>query len=328
MLRKGLSLGNNMPPTLMRDAVQTAEKLGYEICWVTEGLGREAPTLLASMAGCTSTIRLGTAILPIYTRSATLMAQLCLSLDELSGGRFTLGLGVSHEDEMWPQHGIELERPFQRTREYVHVIKELLARGRISYHGRVVTVPDATFTIPMPEKPVPIYLAAIGPQMAKLAGQIADGVLFTMSTADYLKEAIAGLKEAAGEAGRDPSTMQMAGTVMTYLGPEAEKGARGHIAGFLRKPFFQNMLRGSGFAAEVDKIAAAWREGDAQKASGAVTERMMDELAMAGDPATWRSKVLKRREAGLDLVCPYLTPRIGGPEQLMEAIHLMAKALE
>ena len=329
MSRIGLSLNNQIPPAIMQEAAQVAEGLGYELCWVTEGIGREATTLLASMAGHTSTIRLGTGILPIYTRTATLMAQLCLSLDELSGGRFTLGLGVSHEDEMWPEHGIKLEKPFQRTREYVHVIKETLKHGHISFEGQVITVPNVSFNFPMPEEPVPIYLAALGPQMAALGGEIADGVHFSMSTVDYLAEAISGLKEAARRAGRDPAQVTVSGAVMTALGPQGDEKCRRHIAGFLRKPFFQHIIRDSGYSADVDKIIAAQKEGGLDKAGRAVPDRMLDELAMSGDPKTWRDKVEKRRKAGVDVVCPYFSAHGPVPgEFVIDGIRAMAEVLK
>lgn len=329
MIRIGLSLNNQIPPAIMHEAVRVAEELNYELCWVTEGIGREATTLLASMATITSNIRLGTGILPIYTRTATLLAFTSLSMYELTKGRFILGLGVSHEDEMWPEHGIKLEKPFQRTREYVHVIRNLLKDGHISFDGKVIKVPKVSFNFPMPAKQVPIYIAALGPQMAALAGEIADGVHFSMSTTEYLGEAINGMKEAARNAGRDPKQITVSGAVMTALGSEGEEKCRRHIAGFLRKPFFQYIIRSSGYSDAVDKIISAQKEGGLDKAGSVVPDKMLDALAMSGDSKTWKDKVEQRQKVGVDLVCPYFSAHGPNPGDLVvDGIRAMANVLK
>ena len=155
-----------------------------------------------------------------------------------------------------------------------------MAHGRLSYQGRVVNVPNLEFHIPLPERPVPIYLAALGPNMAALAGEIADGVLFNMGTPEYLAEAIGGLKDAARRAGRDPSQVDVAYLALAGIGSSGEALCRRMIARYLRLPFYESLLRNSGLGADVDKVMAAMREGGSRKAGLAVSDRMVDDLAM------------------------------------------------
>ena len=327
MLRISPVLNNQLPFGLIRTAVQTAEEEGYPICWVTEGIGAEAPTLIAALAGSTSTIRLGTGILPVYTRTASLMVRLVLSMDQIMPGRFVLGLGAGHGPHLWKDDAIRLERPFHRLRDYVHVIRETLASGRLSYHGSVITVPDLHFpNSPMPDSPVPIYLAALGPRMGALAGEVADGVLFNAGTPDYLAEAIAGVRDAARRAGRDPSQVEMGAFITACTGPSGEEICRRSIALSYMSgtmPFYEKHLRACGFGEDMDKVIRALEDGGPEQAGRAVSDRLLDDLALFGDPAGWRDKLARLEKAGVTLVCPY----IGLPDRqdfLIDGLRSMA----
>ena len=199
-----MGLNNQLPLDLIRDAVQAAEEGGYEMCWITEGIGMEAPTVIASLAERTSRIKFGTGILIVYNRTPGLMVQMLVGMDAITDGRFILGLGAGHAPDVWKDHGVKLVRPFQRLRDYVHIIRETLANGHLSYKGRDVTVPNLSLDLPMPKRKVPIYLAALGPKMGALAGEIGDGVLFNMGSSAYLEEAIAGLKRRRSRGRKGP----------------------------------------------------------------------------------------------------------------------------
>ena len=283
MFRLGIGLNNQLPLDLLRDAVHVAEECDYDTCWVTEGIGKEAPTILADLAGRTSKIRLGTGILPVYTRTASLMAQLVLSMDEITQGRFVLGLGAGHGQDLWKEHGVSLKSPFQRLRDYVHIIRESVTHGKVSYEEGVAMAPNLEFRIPLPDKPAPIYLAALMPKMARLAGEIADGVLFNMATPEYLSETIHGVKDAAIEAGRDPAQVDIAYLVLTGTGSSGEELCARMIARYLRLPFYEKLLCQSGFAVDVNKVKMAMASGGARKAGLAVSERMLDALAIVGN---------------------------------------------
>ena len=332
MPRIGMCLNNQQPFDLLRRAAQVGEAEGYETCWVTEGIGAEAPTLITALAGITSTIKFGTGILPVYNRTPSLLMQLVLSMDQIMEGRFILGLGTGHAPDLLKDHGVTLRKPFGWIRDCVHVVKETQRQGHLTYEGRTVTIPNLQFTInPMPRNPVPVYLAALGPKMGALAGEIADGVLYNMGPPDYLAESISGLKEAARKAGRDPADVEVHCLVNFGLGSSGEMLGRERVAGFLRLPYYRQLLSGCGYATDVEKVVAAMGPDlDRDKGAAVVSDKMLEELAIVGDPETWGDQVARRTRAGVDLLCPYPTPHLPGAdplESVVEDLRAMAHAV-
>ncbi|MCE2463707.1 MAG: LLM class flavin-dependent oxidoreductase [Dehalococcoidia bacterium] len=315
MPRIGLSFESHLPLDLMREAVKAADEQGYEVCWMPgeESPGKELPTQHAAFAMATSRIKVATGILTIYTRPPTLIAQTATSLDEISDGRFMLGLGTGHAERLQRNHGIRLERPFQRMREYVQVIRRILSDGWVSYQGKLLNIPNFQLAAAPPERPIPIYLAALGPQMAALAGEIADGVLLNMGTVEYLRDVIPRVKDAARNAGRDPDKVDIACLVAASSGgSEAEWACRERISSYIGSPFYQQLLRANGFGTEVDRIVGSLKSGDRQEATRRVTDRMLDALSLAGDPSRWAEKLERYRSAGVDLPCLFISP--SGPD--------------
>src|SRR3954451_3965648 len=175
-----------------------ADRLGYSSVWVAEAYDSDSPTMLGWLAGQTSQIELGSAILQIPARTPAMTAMTAATLDTLSGGRLRLGLGVSGPQVSEGWHGVRFAHPLARTREYVEIVKLALARKPVAYDGE-------HFTLPLPDGPgkalrltlhptrehIPIYLAAVGPKNLELAGEIADGwlaIFFAPDMAgDYLR---------------------------------------------------------------------------------------------------------------------------------------------
>ena len=311
----GLCLSGESSYAGLSRAVEAAEASGYEMCWLPEAsFWRETPTLLAALGERTSTIRLGTGILTVYTRTAALMAQLAFSMDEIMPGRFVLGLGAGHGSHLWNNHGVQLERPLTRTREYVRVVRETVAHGQVAFEGQVVQAPALSFEVATPRQPVPIYLAALGSKMATLAGEIGDGVLFNMGPTQYLAEAVDTLRAAAVSVGRDPEQVDVAALVIAGTGSTGEQVCRETIARWVspEMPFYQTLLRDCGFAADVDRIEAALADGGWEAAGRAVSDELLDDVALVGDPATWRDKLARLHDVGVSLVCPYF--RAYGPD--------------
>src|SRR5258707_4503099 len=164
------------------ELVREAERLGYDSVWAAEAYGSDAATVLAWLAGQTERINLGSAIFQIPGRSPAMTAMTAATLDQISGGRFRLGLGPSGPQVSEGWHGVRFARQLQRTREYVEVVRKALARERLEYHGETIELPlpdgpgkALKLTIAPVQERIPIYLAAIGPNNTKLAGEIADG---------------------------------------------------------------------------------------------------------------------------------------------------------
>ena len=165
--------------------VREAEKLGLDICWVAEAWGSEAPSALGYLAARTERILLGSGIIQLGTRTPMAIARAAITLSNISGGRFLLGLGASGPAVIEGLHGVAFGRPLTRMRETVEIVRMAASGDPVSFAGR-------EFTIPLPggqgrpmrlsmraEYPIPVYLATLGPAMLRLTGEIADGWLGT-----------------------------------------------------------------------------------------------------------------------------------------------------
>ena len=166
-----------------------AERLGYESVWVTQlPDARDAALVLAAYAAATQWVRLGTGVLPIYTRHPTAMAQMAASLDELSAGRFILGVGVSHKVTVEAMWGLKLEHPVAAMREYVSILRASLVDGSAAVGGEHFS---AHWTYSAPRRAeLPIMISALNPNMLELAGEVADGVVLWMCSPDHIRTTI------------------------------------------------------------------------------------------------------------------------------------------
>ena len=315
MPRTGLCIGNWVPVDLVQEAAKLAEARGYDTLWMTEsstGIGKDAPSQLAAAALATTEIRLGTAVLPIYTRTPTLLAQVATSMDEVSQGRFLLGLGTSHGPNMLAHHGVAHQRPFQRMRECVAILREALGTGEASFQGDIFNIPNLKLLRPRPEGHVPIYLAALAPKMTEFAAGEADGVILNMSTPEHLGDVVPRMRETAARAGRDPDSFDVACLVLASAdGARAEEVCSLQIAFYLRMPFYQSHLRRGEFAPEVDAILKGLERGGVEEGARSVSARMLDSLALAGNLDRWEARLQRYRDVGVDLPCPFFFQQEG-----------------
>src|SRR3954447_12532556 len=173
--------------------VQEAERLGYDSVWTAEAYGSDAATILAWLAGQTTTIKLGSGIFQMPGRSAAMTAMTAATIDQLSDGRMLLGIGSSGPQVSEGWHGVRFGRQIQRTREYIEVLRMALARERVEYHGETIELPlpdgpgkALKLTIAPVQERMPIYLAAIGPKNTALAGECADGWMPTLLSPEHL----------------------------------------------------------------------------------------------------------------------------------------------
>ena len=162
-----------------------AEALGYDSVWVTHGGGRDSFLVLAAYGAATTRIGLGNGVVPIYPRHPVTMAQATLTLSELTAARFRLGIGVSHRSSIETMLGLSVVEPLAVMREYVAVLRGALGAGA-AFEGKYYRV---HWSLALPTRPpaAPIYLAALGPKMCELAGEIADGAILWLCPPDYVR---------------------------------------------------------------------------------------------------------------------------------------------
>ena len=314
--RLGIAISGGPSPTEIVDLVKLAEGLGYESAWVAEGHGGDQFAILAACAVQTSRIRLGTSISSVFVRTVPTIAMAAAAVDDLSGGRFILGLGSSHKVQVEGEHGVPYGKPLTRVRESVAAIRELLRAGRVEFHGETVRIDnfDLWFAPRRPE--IPIYVSAVFPKMTALCGEIADGVLLTRSTlgtAARIREQVA---EGARRANREPGRIVIASLLPTMVGESraaalaALRPGLAFYAGFF--PRYNRMMAEHGFAEEAAAVAEAWSRGDRVAAEHAVSDALIDATSIAGTPEQCRARIEEYRRCGLDL--PILSPFARGSE--------------
>lgn len=285
----GLTLhtGDLPYPEIARYAAE-AESHGYDRLLLTEESGKEVFSLLALLSGATTRISLGTGIASFYTRTPTLLAMAARSLWELSGGRFSpLGLGMGGIGFMSRGHGVELDRPVARARETVEIVRSLLSAPRTTYPGHWFRLEDFHLRQgPLPTGiSVPIWLAALGPQMASMAGKVADGLitnwLIPESLAEYRRLIAAG----ARSAGRDPRAVTVASLVMVCADPgdeESVRAARRGVAFYCASPHYHHIAELAGLGAEARRVQEAWQEREFERATDLVGDRMLERFTLSG----------------------------------------------
>jgi probable F420-dependent oxidoreductase len=316
MSRIGIAISGGPNPADIIDLVVLAETLGYESAWVAEGHGGDQFAILAACAMRTSRIRLGTAISSVFVRTAPTIAMAASTVADLSGGRFILGLGSSHQAQVEPEHGVVYSKPLTRTRETVAVVRELLREGRASLQGATIRIENFDLWYAPRHRDMPIYLSAVFQKAIALCGEVADGIILTRSTLRTAAQVRVHLAEGASKAGRNPDQIEVTSLLPASVGDTRDAALaalRPGIAfycGFF--PRYNRMMAEHGFAAEAAAIAEAWARGDRETAERAVSDAMIDETSVSGTPEQCRGKIEAYRQSGIDL--PIISPFARGPD--------------
>jgi len=315
MSRLGIAVSGGPSPAEIIDLVALAEDLGYESAWVAEGHGGDQFAILSGCAMRTSSITLGTAISSVYVRSIPTIAMAAASVDDISQGRFILGLGSSHKVQVVPEHDVVYAKPITRLRESVEIVRALLRTGEVQYRGETVWIENFDFWFTPLRPEIPIYASAVFPKMTAVCGEIADGIILTRSTLKTGGEVRRLLAEGAARTDRDPSNI----TVSTLL-PTAVADTRQEALDMMRPglalyagffPRYNRLIAGHGFAEEAATVAEAWAMGDRAGAERAVTDAMIDATSIVGTPEQCRGQLEAYRESGIDL--PIISPFARGP---------------
>ncbi len=312
-LRLGLHLGFlAMPPLLHTRLAQEAERLGYHSLWTAEAWGTDCVTSLAWLAAKTERILVGTGVMQIPARTPANAAMTAATLDLLTGGRMLLGLGVSGPQVVEGWHGVPYGKPLGRTREYVEIIRAVLARRELLlHHGEHYDIPLRGGTglgkplklMFRPKRPsIPIYLAALGPKNVALAAEIGDGwlpVFFSPERMHVFRESLA---KGCSRAPRERTEFDIAPMAEIRLGPDAgacREAVKPTLAlyiggmGAKGRNFYFNLACRYGYEEAARKIQDAFLDGHRETAIAAVPDALVDEVALCGP----RERIAARLEA-------------------------------
>ncbi|WP_409492370.1 LLM class flavin-dependent oxidoreductase [Amycolatopsis sp. cmx-11-12] len=304
------------------DFVLEAEKLGLDDCWVAEAWGSDAPSVLGYLAARTERIRLGSGIIQLGTRSPVAIAQAALTLSELSGGRFALGLGASGPQVIEGLHGVPFARPLTRMRETVAIIRQAFAGEKISFTGKEFEIPLPGDAKPMrlsttPNPDIPIHLATLSPKLLELTGEIADGWLGTSFVPEGAEAYFSHLDAGLAKAGRSRADLEVCqGAEVAFARDEDElrgmvAGRKAELAfslggmGSAKTNFYNNAYSRQGWAEVAAAVRERWQAGDREGAAALVTDEMVLGTTLIGTEPMVARRLAVWRDAGVDTVRLY-----------------------
>jgi F420-dependent oxidoreductase-like protein len=285
--------------------VRLADRLGFDAAYVTHIAGRDSLTVLAAYAGATESIRLGTGVVPIFSRTPATMAQTAATLDELSGGRMVLGLGISHRVTVENWHGAQITKPVTQMREYLAAVRAIL-RGEPPPESEFFPT-RFQFMGYEARGELPVYVAALSPNMLRLAGERADGVMLWLCSPDYIAdEVIPRVREGREAAGMPLDGFDVVAAVPAAVtdDPDAARATfRQDLIPYASLPFYRAMLERSGFAGDLAAFDAGMAAGDVERAKAGLSDRMLAALAGIGSSEDVRGAVERYRAAGVTSPC-------------------------
>ncbi len=300
----GLRLGNEpqMSPTDIQSLGALAEESCYGEIWMTEGSGRDSLTQLTAIATATSRIGLGTGILPMFSRTPLITAMSAAGLAAVSDGRFILGLGVGNRPATEDGHGVAYSQPMAHLKDTIHIVRGLLQGDDVSHQGKAVTVSNVSLGNAIPKTKVPIYIAALGPRMLRLAGEIADGVLLSWTAASYLEQAIQLVRDGATRVGRNPDEVEISGYLRVAVTDDLAAGRASlqrEIARYAGGSHYRSFFQNTGFGSEMAGTQAARDHADNPAMAAAIGENMQAELGVVGPAEVCRARIEELRAMGL-----------------------------
>lgn len=292
----------------LRALAREAEAGGFEAIFSPEVPPYNGLSNAQVFAEATTRIKVGTWITNIYMRQAVMAAATAMTIQEVSGGRMVLGLGVSHKP-VNDRYEIVMGDPVEKMRGYVKAVKSFMDG----------TAPQLTLKREVPK--VPVYIAGLTKGAAKLAGEVADGIMPYMSTPEYIKTLAGYVAEGAKAAGREPSgidiTLGIPSVVSDDLELARKAGKRG-LSGYLRFPFYQRLMTNNGFGDVIEKI-----KGGADPAE-VFSDEMLDAVALVGPAERCRERLEAYRKAGVSL--PIIVPNAAGKQGNVDVMKITVAA--
>ncbi len=302
-----------VPLAEQRPLIESLPDLGYTDVWSSEVDGADAFTPLVLANAWAPALRLGTAIVPVYTRGPALLAQSAATLAGLAPGRFALGLGTSSDVIVEQWNGTPFERPYQRVRDTVRFLRQALSGAKVSEEYETFAVRNFRLSAPPPTAP-DILVAALRPGMLKLAGREADGAILNWLAATDV-EIVAGHVRQAAPA---EATREIAARI--FVIPTKDQDAaralgRQLIAAYLNVPVYRAFHEWLGRTDQLTPMWTMWAEGNRKGAAASVPNEVVDALIIHGDPAKCREHIQRYVEAGVSTPIIALLPGTGDVSQ-------------
>jgi F420-dependent oxidoreductase-like protein len=327
------------------EIVQAAERAGYDSVWAAESYGSDAVSVLAYLAAKTETIQLGAAIFQVPARQPAAAAMAGVTIDALSGGRFIFGFGPSGPQVSEGWYGVPYEKPWGRTREYVEIVKQIVAReGRLEYEGKHFTLPliegegvtgqgkALKLNIHPVRDRIPVFLGAIGRKSVELAAEIAEGWIPIFFSVDEWESAWGEHIEAGLAKGvRSREDFEVSPSVQVAIDGDLETARNVVRTGLLlylggmgsrKTNFYVDLTHRFGFGEVADEVQSLYLDGKRDQAYRAIPDELVDATSMIGTEDEVAERVRRFADAGVDRLI--VSPVHGAPEERLHTLERLA----
>jgi alkanesulfonate monooxygenase SsuD/methylene tetrahydromethanopterin reductase-like flavin-dependent oxidoreductase (luciferase family) len=274
--------GAQLPMDAIPELARLAETHGFGCAWGGEANNKDPTVMLSSVAAVTERMQIGSAVYHILGRTPATLALQAVGLNELSRGRFLLGVGVSNPTiARW--HGLALDHPLGRIEEYLEIVRRAMRGEKLQFDGRYFTAHGFKMAFKPGKTPIPVFLAAFGPKMSRLAGKITDGVLINMANPEQIRGIAEEVRSGAEEAGKDPRQLEIICKIRCSIAPTygAAREALTHaLTYYALADYYRDLFGRMGFAAEVEAMRSGWKTGGFHAARKLITNTFFDGLPL------------------------------------------------
>ena len=275
---------------------QLAEHVGYDRVWLPETWGRDAVTTLTSIAHGTTDIGIGSSLINVFSRSPALVGQTAATLQEVSDGRVRLGVGPSGPRVIEGWHGADFDRPLRRTREAIDIIKRVLSGDSVEYDGDIFELSGFRLRCDPPDPAPPIDAGGLGPKAVELAGRFADGWHALLFTPEGMADRLENFEKGVELGDRDRSSQRVTLSVPCCAledGERARELTRQHLAFYIggMGTYYRDALARQGYEEIANDVFEQWQAGERDAAQAAISDDLLDSLAVAGTPDACRDHI-------------------------------------
>lgn len=314
------------PPGLKNyftEMTRKAEEMGYDRAWNIETNDRDAFAQSTLMALGSSRIKVGTNIVSFFSHTPTLLAMGAFALDELSGGRFILGVGPGGTQIITHGHGVPFEKPLRRCRETLEILRPLLRGDRLTYEGKIFHIQrDFRLRLGVEGRKLPVYISAINPKMLQLAGEMADGVIMTHFPLEALEDIKKNIAIGAGRAGRDPSEVHVLSNqpVGVHRG-DGPTNLRKAVCWHLASETFDWFVSHTEWGDLRERVRKLWWENRREEAAALAEDRFVETFGLGYKDDVIQERIVKYLEAGVVPVLDVHGVRKGHEEE--DTMHVL-----
>jgi probable F420-dependent oxidoreductase len=298
--RTALTLPDPRGVSATIEMAQWAENEGYDDLWFADSGGVDALTTAAAVALNTERCRIGTAIIPVYTRTPAVFASTARVLHELSNGRFILGLGSSSQTMMENWHGQAFEKPLTRVKETTELVKQMLTGEKTAYEGE--TVQSRGYRQLAVDGEQPVYMAALRAKMLEAAAEFSDGVILNLFPKHALPKMMEHIRIGAERAGKKLEDVEVVcrhQVVVTDDKEAARNMIRGGFAPYYATPVYNAFLSWCGYEDVATTIREGWAAKDRAKTTGALDDQLIEDIAILGSMEACHDRIREYGEMGI-----------------------------